>query len=869
MALEIRKVISDVHEQAVLCVAYNPLQRQIFTGSQDSTIRCWQSENCELVRTLKEHAGWVTGLEFAADIRVLFSCSIDGFVVVWSTKGEVLDRERAGGKEAGNGVEMGRKQSGPLYCLCWDPRRQQLVVGANGHIWVFSVHTGENVDLCRDKILQLVGTLKDDKGRPPHALSGSEDPVRGIINTDIGKIFSAGYDRTLRVWDTTRVDASLPALAHGDHKRKPSRAMHSTDSLMKNTHTTINSHDGAISAVTFDPDNNLLITGGFDRSVRIWACDGKRVSKIDGFSDTLTGLAYAPATKTLWMSANSAQPVVYDPRTLTDISKYLQTRPVQHDKDRADQRIQRLFTIKETGEVLAATSGRQLVIWRYNKHGAAAILRAHTDGVEALTHFYRPGQQSNSGTSEVGEDALVLLSAGSDATVRRWQPVSRMNPALYENTASRTGHEGAVLCALYCAEMACFITSGDDGTIRLWPEGEELQVVHGVDSVREAVVLDEHTDHVTGLVAIGKTLVSVSWDLTLRIWDLTFAFEDRGVGPRCESTHVIQNAHDDYMLSVAYSPELRQIASASADQGVKMWDLDCDTEESAQEKAGTEAMFVPESKRGKRCCGVLLGHTADVTSVLWNAHHSMWVTASEDRTARLWNADGVQLGELIPPGGSITALAIDLSYGHVLIATMDKSLRTYVVALDSSTESQWPWQFTQVQQNVGHSDAVRCILHIPERRQYITASWDRTLRVWAAYSKRDGDAAAVREPGSQSGAQFGGHRLEGPTKTYAELHPLIEPKWLTERAVGPDGHDRVLRKEDAPRRRKKLVDEDAGRGSGLGQKLHELESRLKAAFDDGAGKGHAKEHDHRRLNRMQTGGSNQSMRAVRRQGSRM
>jgi WD40 repeat protein len=271
-----------------------------------------------------------------------------------------------------------------------------------------------------------------------------------------------------------------------------------------------------------------------------------------------------------------------------------------------------------------------------------------------------------------------------------------MNPALYENTGSRQGHEGAVLCALYCAEMACFITSGDDGTIRLWPEGEEPKPANGVDSVREAVVLSEHKDRVTGLVAVGKTLVSVSWDLTLRVWNLEFVFEDRGVGLRCESTHVIHNAHDDYMLSVAYSPELRQIASSSADQGVKMWNMDQNTPASREEEAGTEAMYVPEGKRGKRCCGVLLGHTADVTTVLWNAKHSMWVTSSEDRTARLWDVHGVQLGEVIPPGDSITALAIDLTYGHVLIATMDKSLRTYVVEPDTSTETQWPWQLTQV-----------------------------------------------------------------------------------------------------------------------------------------------------------------------------
>jgi len=153
MALEIRKVITDVHEQAVLCVAYNPHQRQIFTGSQDSTIKCWQSENGDLVRTLTNHAGWVTGLEFAADIRVLFSCSIDGYIFAWSAKGELLDQERAGGKE----TEAGRAQGGPLYCVSWDRRRQHLLAGANGYVWAFSANVGDNVDLYRDKILKLQG----------------------------------------------------------------------------------------------------------------------------------------------------------------------------------------------------------------------------------------------------------------------------------------------------------------------------------------------------------------------------------------------------------------------------------------------------------------------------------------------------------------------------------------------------------------------------------------------------------------------------------------------------------------------------------------------------------------------------------------
>jgi len=47
------------------------------------------------------------------------------------------------------------------------------------------------------------------------------------------------------------------------------------------------------------------------------------------------------------------------------------------------------------------------------------------------------------------------------------------------------------------------------------------------DIGREPVTLSEHGDRVTGLAAVGKTLVSVSWDLTLRVWNLDQAFNDK------------------------------------------------------------------------------------------------------------------------------------------------------------------------------------------------------------------------------------------------------------------------------------------------------------------------------------------------------
>lgn len=95
--MEVRREIKgpdggSAHDGQILCVAYNPLRREIFTGSQDMTIKTWLSETGEFVRTLLEHKGWVTGLAFAPELKVLFSCSIDGRVLVWS-KSSCCERE--------------------------------------------------------------------------------------------------------------------------------------------------------------------------------------------------------------------------------------------------------------------------------------------------------------------------------------------------------------------------------------------------------------------------------------------------------------------------------------------------------------------------------------------------------------------------------------------------------------------------------------------------------------------------------------------------------------------------------------------------------------------------------------------------------
>ena len=182
------------------------------------------------------------------------------------------------------------------------------------------------------------------------------------------------------------------------------------------------------------------------------------------------------------------------------------------------------------------------------------------------------------------------------------------------------------------------------------------------------------------------------------------------------------------------------------------------------------------------------------------------------------------------------AQAID-AHGFILVASMDCALRVY----DIET-------LEVVQQHIGHSDAVRCIIHINEKQQYLTASWDRTIRVWRAYTPtvKHHDSTEVVEEGAPGSAEAtsaatgeasagggeGGEDEEEEFVPYSVRFPLIEPKCLADR--GKSSGDKFMRKvtekEGGKGKGKKGADDDPLSNKppqGLAAELTKLEERLK------------------------------------------
>jgi WD40 repeat protein len=102
----------------------------------------------------------------------------------------------------------------------------------------------------------------------------------------------------------------------------------------------------------------------------------------------------------------------------------------------------------------------------------------------------------------------------------------------------------------------------------------------------------------------GSQVASASDDSTVRLWDAKTG--------ACQQT---LEGHTNSVWSVVFSSDGSQVASASNDSTVRLWDA----------KTGA-------------CQQTLEGHTGWVTSVVFSSDGSQVASASDDRTVRLWDS---------------------------------------------------------------------------------------------------------------------------------------------------------------------------------------------------------------------------------------
>ncbi len=654
-------------------------------GDTNGGVHIWRTDGLTATANQKcaewsAHNGWVRSLSFIPNRGYLLTGGDDSQLKLWQLPTDVRrGRATLSTRPAVTQAQLlwAKNTLGWVRAIAVSPKGDWVASGSENKITLNWIESGQEIcHLWHHPPLSSAATDKrnDDCNGIGQATGQKTSQVTGqaaayakglslALSPDNQWLASCGGDNIIRLWSVEQIMAD-----QSPTDRSPTDLSLAGLSLADLAPVAeLYGHTDWVRSLQFSLDSKVLVSGGDDKTIRIWSAETFACRKI---------LRHAGANV----------------RGIT-LSSYLGETLLASGSDDCQVRVwsldtyQLLKTIKTHGSrigsvafqspalqsrcdklLLAAGGDKQaLMLWQVKRIDSRVHLRpvrtyrGYTNGIRAIGFL---GVQH-------------IISGGDSRELAVWDRASG------EHRANLSLHQGRIWAIALDTQNARIASASDDHTIRLW-DAHTGQCL---------TTFTEHTNWVrtVSFSRSGRLLASGGDDGTLRLWNTTSGF----------CVKVLAHSHH-WIHSVAFHPANSRYLISGGDAGiVRYW----------HRKQGYSE---PMAQHDHRVCSVAFSPDA------------AWVASgSDDGTVILWDVAGKKICDrFIEPDLGIKSVAFSPN-GRYLAAGGEDQI---VYLWDLQDPDKTCFQLRS-QSFVGLAGGIRSIAFSPDGSSLISGALDATIRI--------------------------------------------------------------------------------------------------------------------------------------------
>ncbi|KAG8953427.1 U3 small nucleolar RNA-associated protein 13 [Tulasnella sp. 424] len=580
--------------------------------------------------------------------------------------------------------QIPRAHDGPVHVLAVDPTSSYLASGsADGHVKVWDIHRGYVTHHYGGQG-GVVSALAFDFQKASTATSAStkkkSDKADATAAWKSMRLITGSVDSRVRIFDLKLQRTDPVAILEG--------------------------HTSVPRSISVSSDGKWLVTAGRDSVILIW--------------DLHSAFSAQSAATTTTTTKKGTRVDVKLVKTVPVLER-VEAAGILSAADCGDEKGLRVFTAGEKGVVR---------VWDVNSGKVTLTLEGHTVGADSSEAVEEQGQIIH---------AIYLPQTSTIASLHADQTILFHSLKAHALTRQFIGYNDQIIDATFLSPFSSPTTaaaaSDSPSSSSHLALATNSSLIRMYDTTTlDARLLSGHTDMVLCLDkgAAGMVLASGSKDKSARIWAPSSVGADAGeegeVSWHCVA---ICEGHTESVGAVAFSrrqdqssPSLRFMITGSQDRTIKLWDVQSvPTSSSSQQEQPPLRL---------KSLSTQVAHEKDINSLDVSPNDQLLATASQDKTAKIYNIEySLKPGKGNAKGDLKLVATLKGHKRGVWNVKFSKFDRVVATASGDKSVKLWSLEsFACLKTFEGHTNSVLRVDFLNKGLQLVTSAADGLVKLW-------------------------------------------------------------------------------------------------------------------------------------------